>query len=227
MIEMESGENGEVILELEHVEFDSFGAGHDVSLMLKAGEMAFLHGESVYQGALGLSELPRGNVRFLGKQWEERSVKETENLRRRIGVVVNPDRPRSASWISNLDVDESVYLGASFEPGRSQSSVRTKAKELAITFGLSDGIPTTRSAQTAPGDLIRSQWIRALLPSRLDLLILENPLDSAPAASVAPFIDEIKKAMAAGTSVLWVSESPPSFDKLGLSPTFFPTNTRK
>ena len=218
MNESESTFTDEVILELERVQFDTVETDRFVDLALRTGEMAFLCGNSVYQVILGLREPADGRIRFRGRRWEDCSVRETEILRRRIGVVVNPDSPRSASWISNLDIDEGVILGASFEPGRSQLSLRKRAKELALAFGLAEGIPTTRSAQTAPRDLIRSQWIRALLPSRLDFLILENPLDTAPAKSVAPFIDEVKRAMAEGTSVLWVSESPPDFDRLGLSP---------
>ena len=221
MIEAKFGGNKEVILELENVRFDSPETDHDISLILRAGEMAFLRGEYSYGGILGLYKPAQGKIRFRGRDWEELSVRETENFRKEIGIVVNPDAPRSKSWISNLDVDENVYLGASFEPGRNQSGLRKRAKELAVSFGLSEGIPTTRSAQTFPADLIRSQWVRALLTSRLHLLILENPLESAPAKSIAPFLDEIKKAMAEGTSVLWISESPPSFETLGLTPTIF------
>lgn len=213
-----------IILELDKVRFDPFETNQVVDLALAAGEMAFLRGGSIYRVILGLSEPAQGNIRFRGRRWEDRSVKETEDFRRRIGVVFDPHGPSSAGWISNLNVDENVYLGASFEQGRSQLSLRKRAKELADIFGLVEGLPTTRSAKTSPTELICSQWVRAFLVSRLDLLILENPLEFAPSTSVAAFVGEVKRAMAEGTAVLWVSEFPPAFDKLGLSPHFFATS---
>jgi len=212
----ESGIDSPPILLLTGVRFDTFLQEDPVELALGPGELAFIPGGTVAQVVLGLSRSISGQVRVHGDLWEDLSDRAAERYRRRAGSVIDPLSQTGAHWVSNLDVYENVMLGPSFEGSRNPARLRARAQELARSFGLEHGIPRSRPVTTSPMDLIRSQWVRALLPSRLDLLILENPLEFAPSESVAGFLEEVQRARSAGTAVLWVDRSFARFESLGL-----------
>lgn len=191
-------------------------AGPPVNLSLRGGELAHLAGFSLSLALLGVQPPPRGEIRFLGRAWEERSVAEAERDLRLVGTVVNPRCHPARVWVGNLDVDENVVLAAQFDPSRSSGRVAARAEELALRFGLAEGLPRGRPSATEPEALVLAQWVRAFLREPLRLLVLENPLELAPRDSVAALVREIGLARASGTAVLWVSETPPPFAELGL-----------
>lgn len=191
-------------------------AGSPVTLNLAQGGIAHLPGFSVSLALLGLQPPSRGEIRFLGRTWEERSVAETERDLRLVGTVVNPRCHPARVWVGNLDVDENVMLASQFDPARSSARVAARADELARRFGLAEGLPQGRPATTDPEALLLAQWVRAFLRDPLRLLVLENPLELAPRESVEALVREIERVRESGTAVLWISETAPPFDKLGL-----------
>jgi ABC-type sugar transport system ATPase subunit len=190
--------------------------GEPVDLTLWPGDLAHIAGFSIALAVLGIQPTVRGEVRFLGRTWEDRSVAETERDLGLVGTVINPRCHPARIWVGNLDVDENVMLAAQFAPSRSSVRIASRANELALGFGLPEGLPQGRPSATDPGDLVLSQWVRAFLRDPLRLLILENPLELAPRASVASLVREINRVRGAGCAVLWVSETIPPFKQLGL-----------
>lgn len=213
-----SNQDGAPFLQLEECVFDSPVPGGSVSFSLNRGQLGYLRRFSIAFQLLGIDPVISGEVRIEGRHWEEMPVAKVEDARMKIGVVFDPQRPQTAQWISNLDVDENIYLCSSFEAKRSHKVIVGKADGLARKFGLDSGLPRVRPTKASPQDLIRAQWVRALLPVWQDLLILENPLDYAPRASVEPFVEELNRIMEKGTAILWVSRSVPPFKDLGMKP---------
>ena len=156
-------------------------------------------------------------VVYRGMKWKNCSIGEAERRRREIGFTINTEAQQEA-WVANLDLDENVLLASRFERRESPPAMRRRADEWARHFGLSDGIPDLRPGAVDRGDQIRLQWVRALMRDPLRLLVLERPLESAPAEAIPRLIDTIAVRLDAGSAVLWVEESRPNFRRLGLDP---------
>lgn len=202
------------VVELAGAVFFEVPEAKPLDLALHPGEIGYLRSSPIALELLGIESPAGGTVRFFAKTWQERSVAESEDARRLVGTVFDPGGPSSRTWISNLDVDENVLLASQLDPARGSAAAERHADELARRFGLPDGLPSGRPANTAPPDLLLSQWVRAFLRDPLALLILERPLDGAPAESGPVLRNAIAEALGAGTAVLWIDESPPSFLRL-------------
>lgn len=206
------------ILEMEGIRVRSMPPGSCIDLSLEVGEFAFLKAPAMAAVLVGLAEPAQGTIRYREELWEEFSVRELERLRRRIGIVFSAHQPGAAAWVANLNIEENVRLGPAFERRGNPSQIGQKKLELAAKFGFVDGLPLSRPISTPAGHLIRAQWVRALLPTKLDLLILESPLLHAPQEHVPAFVNEVKQSLTDGVAVLWVEELSPSFDDIGLKP---------
>lgn len=204
------------VLRLEAVRFSGLRNEDTFDLALGRREIRHLRAFAPALQILGIVPLASGTVMVNGKSWEERSVIDRERQLRRIGTVYHPRGPSSSVWVSNLDIDENVRLAAHFDPARTSATLGRQANALAKRFGLVEGLPTTRHAVTPLPDQVLSQWVRAFLPDPLDLLLLESPLEGAPAESIAAFVAEIERVRNAGCSVLWISETAPDFAALGI-----------
>lgn len=204
------------VLRLEAVCFSGLRNEGTFDLALGRGEIRHLRAFAPALQILGIVPLTSGTVIVNGKSWELRSVIDRERQLRRIGTVYHPRGPSSSVWVGNLDIDENVRLAAHFDPARTSTTLGRQADALAKQFGLAAGLPTTRPAVTPLHEQVLSQWVRALLPDPLDLLLLESPLEGAPADSVAAFVAEIERVRNAGCSILWISESAPDFAALGI-----------
>ena len=203
------------VLELAGAVFAESPGAAPVDLTLHRGEVGYLHAGPVALELLGIEAPAGGCVRFFGKTWRERSVAEAEDARRLVGTVFDPSGHPSRTWISNLDVDENVQLASQFDPARRSPEVARRAEELARRFGLPEGLPAGRPANTAAGELVLAQWVRAFLREPIVLLILENALEGAPAGSEPVLREILAEALGAGTAVLWIAESPPPFLRTG------------
>ncbi|MEM7699188.1 MAG: hypothetical protein AAF236_12375 [Verrucomicrobiota bacterium] len=181
---------------------------------LGESELGFVQTDSLALVLLGIRQWPGPEIRIRGKAWGERSLRERERLRHQIGCVYNSSSD-SEEWLANLDLDENVLLAGGFDRSIDPAQLRSEMGRLARQFGMKQGIPRRRAAVTEPADQIRSQWVRALLPSPKFLLIFENPLDGAPEESASDFIAEVKKRLGEGATVVWVEESRPDFAALG------------
>jgi ABC-type sugar transport system ATPase subunit len=204
------------VLRLEAVRFSGLRNEGTFDLELGRGEIRHLRAFAPALQILGIVPLASGTVSVNGKPWEERSVIDRERQLRRIGTVYHPRGPSSSVWVGNLDIDENVRLAAHFDPARTSTTLGRQADALAKRVGLAEGLPTTRPAVTPLPDQVLSQWVRAFLPDPLDLLLLESPLEGAPAESIAAFVAEIERVRNAGCSILWISEAVPDFVALGI-----------
>ena len=123
-----------------------------------------------------------------------------------------------SNWVQNLSVSDNTLLAQRFSPGIDEALLRQRADHLAELFGLGS-LPVTRPAAT-PGDkLLLAQWVRALLPNPLRLLILEIAEPELAEESSAPLLEAIAEARSKGTAVLWIGDpNHRSFSKGKLSP---------
>ncbi len=182
-------------------------------VLLETGKR--MHVEDAGDVAIGMSPPHSGQVRFRGSRWSELEAGEADLARRRIGRVQG--RPRRAIWLANLDIDENIHLARYFQKGASREKVLAEAKALGQRLGL-DPLPPGRAVETSENDLRRAQWVRALLPEPLDLLILENPLRGASPAGIEAFCGEVARVREGETAVLWLeTEADEDLEVSGLA----------
>ena len=139
-----------------------------------------------------------GEIRCNGHSWRGMSAVEMGRQRSRIGRVFDV-----GGWISNLDVDENVLLAQRHHNTAPAAALIERAHRLAESFGL-PRVPNCRPAEASQHELRVSQWIRALLVD-MNLLVLERPTRDVKPECVQPFMDEITRARARGTAVLWIT----------------------
>lgn len=175
-----------------------------LSLRLEAGQAALLEAPGSWDAvaadlAGGLRPPAAGALRFLGADWTAVGAREATRLRHRIGRVFG-----GAAWLSNLDVDENVVLGARHFSGRGDAELLEAANRAAVRLGLSGGLPAGRPAWADRRELQLAQWVRATLDEP-DALIIENPdlaLRDEDRARVRELIDE---ALRRGAAVLGIA----------------------
>jgi len=202
---------GDPILEFAEVDAEGTaqyaGGLRGVSLSLRPGELAAVRPAGpgrlppLADLALGLLPPARGRVTFAGEDWTAMSPDRAVACRGRIGRVF-----AGAAWIGNLDVDENVILRERHLTRRPEAEVRREAQGWAARFGLAE-LPATRPAWTPAPDLIRAQWVRALL-GRPALLLLEDAEHEAPAESLAAWRAALAEAVAGGAAALWIGAEP-------------------
>jgi ribose transport system ATP-binding protein len=154
---------------------------------------------------LGLIAPASGRIQFGGADWQTMDPREAERARRQTGRVLAV--PGRAAWLQNLEVEENVFLARQFDPGVNLTVVRERAQKLCGIFGL-DSLPTTRPMGTAAGDLMRAQWIRALLPDPLRLLVLESADAGVKKSAATRLREQIREVRAAGTAIVWIYFGP-------------------
>lgn len=185
---------------------DQLDAG-GFSLNLKPGDLALFFFESKYRIpeianlATGMTQASRGDIHFMGKSWSGRNPQEVLASRREIGRVFAPRG--GAAWLQNLDVDENVMLPQFFQPGVTKKEVQAQTLEMVRRLGM-DHLPSGRPSRTSTAELTRAQWVRALLPRPLRLLVLERPGYSVPPKQIEPFIEQVNLRRGEGTAVLWI-----------------------
>ena len=131
-----------------------------------------------------------------------------------------------AQWITNLDVDENIYLAEQMTGRISQPDLIAAADKLAKAFGLEE-IPDLRESKVSRDRLMRAQWVRAFLPKPLRLLILECPTFGVPTDAVRLLLKQIQRVREKGTAVIWIGPplSDSDRDRLDLTHHFQPTPT--
>ena len=216
--------SSEPILTFENISLsDAPPDGRGFSLDLNPGELALFPCErdtpipKLANLSTGVVEPPSGQVKFRGCNWAEMSPREKEEHRKSIGRVFAPRL--ETAWLQNLDVDENILLTQLFKQETTPSGLQVRADALAARLGLG-GLPHTRPSATNQSDLTRSQWVRALLPAPLHLLVLEIPsFGLAREEDLELLSAEVSKARENGTAVLWLETNPRGIDFPGLKPT--------
>ncbi len=189
-----------------------------LSFALAPGELALVrlpYGASVTplaDLACGVIDPEEGEVLFRGESWATQSADHEAVQRGFIGRVFE-----RAGWLSNLDVDENVTLARRYHQRLEPEAALAQAQELAARLGLA-GLPAGRPAAVPRGELLRAQWVRALLGEPA-LLLLERPGRDLSAAVVAPLVAEVNRRRAAGVAVLWLTDDHERLEPAGLTPT--------
>ncbi len=220
---MEPAKSSSPVLALEEFTLATKGGGPTFSLHLKKGELAFVECsdrdpiQMLSDAALGILPFSHGRSLFQGKEWSKMDPHHADLQRLHIGRVL--DSSHKAVWIENLDVDENVTLAQLFHPERERISLVEHARSIAGHCGLS-AIPHTRPSATRPDLLQLSQWVRALLPNPLELLILERPFRGLSKEATQPLIRELTRARQNGTAILWLDNVSASKHLKDLNPTY-------
>jgi len=179
-----------------------------LSFVLGAGELAFVR--TSRQGrfppladlAEGLLPPDRGRVVFAGEDWTKLTPDQAAARRGQIGRVFH-----GPAWVNNLDVDENVTLRMRQHSGRKAADVQSAATEIGRRFGLPE-LPHGRPAWVSHEDLIRAQWVRALLGAPR-LLILEDSEHEAPEQTLAAWRAAVAEAIREGAAALWIGPELP------------------
>jgi ABC-type ATPase involved in cell division len=210
------------LLTFQHVTLEAgapYDAGlRDVSLALAPGELALVrlpYGTTVTplaDLACGVIDPEQGEVAFQGESWNGQGADREATRRGLIGRVFE-----RAGWLSNLDVDENITLARRYHERWEPAEALRQAQDLALRLGMS-GVPAGRPALVPRGELLRAQWVRALLGEPV-LLLLERPVRDLPPAWVAPLVTEVQRRRAAGVAVLWLTDDHERLDPAALTPT--------
>lgn len=177
----------------------------DVSFSLTPGDLALVRLEMSQQRlpladvAQGLLEPTGGQVSFMGQDWQKMDHRTAASARGKIGRIFG-----AAGWISNLNVDENLYLAARQHTDQTDEALAQQASQIARMFGL-PGIPRDRPHQIRPTDLQRAACVRAFL-GKPKLLILERPTSLVSLDILPPLVNAVRNARAGGAAVLWLTE---------------------
>jgi phospholipid/cholesterol/gamma-HCH transport system ATP-binding protein len=190
----------------------------DVSFSLTPGQLVLVRLDATHavlplaDAAQGLVEPGEGTVAFAGENWLNMGPPRVAEQRGRIGRVFG-DR----GWISNLDIEENLFLSQEYHTKRRESEIAREAAMLSRLFGL-PGIPRGRPAQIRPMDLQRAACVRAFL-GRPQLLILESPTTAAAPDMLAALINASREARSRGAGILWTTNELSVWNDAGLRPT--------
>lgn len=197
-----------MILEFKHVRVDCPPLAdcgvEGVSFALSAGELVLVrvaHGQrrtAIPDLAQGLLAPAEGQVCIAGEDWQSLDPGRAAAQRGRIGRVFD-----HGGWLSNLDVDENVTLAQRFHTSRPAAEIQAEAQALAAQLGMT-ALPAVRPPAVSRLDLIRSQWVRALLGRPL-LVVLDHAADELDAEYWDPLLAQVAAARAAGSGILWLT----------------------
>jgi phospholipid/cholesterol/gamma-HCH transport system ATP-binding protein len=148
--------------------------------------------------AEGLAAPSRGQVRFLGKAWDDVSAYESCSLRGRIGRAFE-----QTCLVSNLDVDENVTLQQRHHTRRAEAELRQEAEMLARELGL-PGLPRGRPHAVPVGQQRVCEFVRAFLGDPA-LVLLECPEADAPPSALVGLEALVARVVGRGTSVVWMA----------------------
>ena len=172
----------------------SMARGTMTGVRLGAGR----RGTPLADAVSGLRAPERGTVRWQGRDWQGLTLWQAARCRGRIGRVFS-----GPGWVSNLNVDENILLGATHHRIQRRASLREAAGDLARRFGL-DGLPAGRAGELTPRELQLAQCVRAFLGDPR-LLLLEEPGRHLEGEDLARLADAVARARAQGAAVVWIT----------------------
>lgn len=179
-----------------------------LDLRIAAGEIALVVAPAPWGALLadlvsGIRRPFAGAVRFAGVDWTAAGPREAGRMRHRIGRVFS-----GAAWMSNLDVDENIILGARHYSGRRDADLLAAAKAGALLMGLSD-VPAGRPAWADRRELQLAQWIRAGLDAPA-LLLVEDPAEDLRDDDAPLVCGAVMRAVEAGAAALAIVADEPA-----------------
>jgi len=174
-----------------------------LSLRLQPGECVLIEAADVRQFAVfadlcsGLIEPDSGEVRILGRDWQELPDDYAAAMRGRIGRVFS-----SGAWVPFLDAETSILLPLLHHTRQSLDDLRREALALAQQFGL-PGLPLDRPADLSHADRDRAALVRAFL-GEPHLVLVEDQWDMSGHFSYAVF-NAITATCDRGGAVVWLA----------------------
>lgn len=145
----------------------------------------------------GLEEPSAGSIQWKGKTWASRSADDASVQRGRIGCLSG-----SSGLISNLDMDENVWLPARMHR---QKDAAASIQKWAEFFGIWP-LPPLRLPQMRERDRLRVLWTR-LFAGEPEALLLDRPLGEVAAPEDRRvFLDAVVQLHATGIPVVWIAE---------------------
>jgi len=174
-----------------------------LSLRLQPGECALVEAADSRELAIfadlcsGLIEPRSGEVRFLGRDWQELPDDYTAAMRGRIGRVFT-----SGAWVPFLGVQTNILLPLLHHTRQDRDDLRREALALAQQFGL-PGLPLDRPGDLSPADLDRAALVRAFLGEPL-LVLVEDQSGMSVRFSSAVF-NAIAATCDRGGAVVWLA----------------------
>ncbi|MCO5068063.1 MAG: hypothetical protein M9910_05155 [Kiritimatiellae bacterium] len=190
-----------------------------LSLRLEPGELCLIapppgrFATPIADLACGIVEPEQGVVVFDGVEWTARSPLEASAARGRVGRVFE-----RSGWLSNLDMDENITLAQRYHRSRELHEALQEAQSLASELGLGE-LPQGRPAHVGREELLKAQWVRALL-GKPALLLLERPLRDLAPAEGAPFVQAVNRLREReGSAVIWITGTFDRMEDSALRPT--------
>jgi ABC-type transporter Mla maintaining outer membrane lipid asymmetry ATPase subunit MlaF len=174
-----------------------------LSLRLRPGECALIEAADFRQLAVfadlcsGLIEPQSGDVRFLGRDWQELPDEHASAVRGRIGRVFT-----HGAWVPFINVETNILLPLLHHTWQNRGYLRSEALALAQRFGL-PGLPLDRPGDLTPADLDRAALVRAFLGEPL-LVLVEDQSGMSVHFATAVF-NAIAATCDRGGAVVWLA----------------------
>lgn len=187
----------------------------DVSFVLHPGEVLFVLTEAQHvnlpfcDAAQGLALPDSGDVLFGGTNWQAIPPDEQAAQRAGMGRIYGMLFP----WLSNLDMDENITLRVRHHARRMDADIYEEARALALELGL-DELPAKRPPQYSREILQICQCVRALLDEP-KLLLVERVMPLLHVEAREHFVRVLRKRMAAGLAVIWLTANERERDYFG------------
>ncbi len=176
----------------------------DLTFALEPGEIMMVYIDNhrycppFADTACGLLKPSRGRILFKGRDWQSMMAGAVAAARSRIGRVFETN-----AWVSNLDLDENITLAQRHHTKRTQQDIRAEAEEWARRFGL-PSLPAMRPIRASRQELMKSQWVRALL-GQPELLLLERPCRDVSSSERRLLIDAVKEQLHREAAAIWLT----------------------
>lgn len=147
----------------------------------------------------GLVDPRDGRVAFDGVDWRGVGPDRAAELRSRIGRF-----QEYRGLISNLDIDENIFLAQLHHTRKPLEAIREEAEDLARRFRLGE-IPSTRPAASPPSVVHAAKLIRAFM-GKPRLVLLERPEEGAKPETLAALTDVVAWIRGEGKAAVWWTE---------------------
>ncbi|GAB4372137.1 MAG: hypothetical protein Kow00128_20650 [Deltaproteobacteria bacterium] len=179
----------------------------EVDFALRPGELLLVRLERGHfrvplaDAAVGLLEPLRGEVRFLGENWQAMPPERAEALRGKCGRVF-----AGAGWLRSRSVTENIILARLHHTARPEEEIEEEAANLVRYFGL-PGLPLRNPGKTRRDDLGRAALARAFL-GRPELILLEQPTRHLFPQVLPSLMNAVRAARKRGAAVVWITAEP-------------------
>jgi ABC-type multidrug transport system ATPase subunit len=166
-----------------------------ISLTLGEGERLAIVGENgagkstLARIAAGLTPPLAGSVRLFGVDPAALTAESLRRLRSRVSVVV-----QGGSLLGELTVEENLRLSLGALPAAALPRVRRRLDRLLVNFGLESAYDCPAAALSV-GEQRRLELARAFVREP-DLLILDDPMQGADAATAADLERKLARSLA-------------------------------